>query len=157
SVAERIAQQSVTLETFRPEHGLKMLATHLAPAFAKHRLPTNIYPFTDNDVRALCSQATSPRSFLQAAHSLFESWLDGDTPTLGKARPSERVNGSQEAIDALLRSALVGYEAEQRTAYNGEIPMEQDFFGRVKNVTETLLKFADVKASFGKATCGSKV
>src|SRR6516162_5378477 len=65
SVAERMAQQTVTLETFGPQHGLKMLATHLAPAFTKHRLPTNIYPFTEADVTSLCSQATSPRSFLQ--------------------------------------------------------------------------------------------
>jgi hypothetical protein len=158
SVAERIAQQTVTLETFGPQHGLKMLATHLAPAFAKHRLPTNIYPFTDDDVKALCSQATSPRSFLQAARSLFETWLDGDTPTPEKVLPDEPVVVvSQEAIDTLLRSTLVAYEAEQRSIYDAEIPMEQDFLGRVKNISETLVRFAEEKASFGKATCGSKV
>jgi hypothetical protein len=158
SVAERIAQQTVTLETFGPQHGLKMLATHLAPAFAKHRLPTNIYPFTDADVTGLCSQATSPRSFIQAARSHFESWLDGDTPTPEAATPAEQVVVvSQEAIDTLLRSTLVTYETEQRTAFDGEIPMEQDFFGRVRNITETLLKFGEEKVPFGKATCGSKV
>jgi hypothetical protein len=158
SVAERIAQQTVTLETFGPQHGLKMLATHLAPTFAKHRLPTSIYPFTGDDVNGLCSQATSPRSFLQGAHSLFESWLDGDTLAPDKATPAEpAVVVSQEAIDTLLRSTLVSYEAEKRSAYNGEIPMEQDFFGRIKNVTETLLKYAEERVSFGKATCGNKV
>jgi hypothetical protein len=158
SVAERIAQQTVTLETFGPQHGLKMLATHLAPAFANHRLPTSIYPFTDDDVKGLCSQATSPRSFLQAARSLFETWLDGDMPTPEKAAPAEPVViVSQEAIDTLLRSALVGYEAEQRSTYDAEIPMEQDFVGRVKNISETLVKFTEEKVSFGKATCGSKV
>jgi hypothetical protein len=158
SVSERIAQQTVTLETFGPQHGLKMLATHLAPAFAKHRLPTSIYPFTETDVTALCSQATSPRTFLQAARSLFESWLDGETPTPEKPVPAEPVVVvSQEAIDTLLRSTLVTYEAEQRSAYDGEIPMEQDFLGRIKNITETLLKFGEEKASFDKATCGNKV
>lgn len=158
SVSERIAQQTVTLETFGPQHGLKMLATHLAPAFAKHRLPTSIYPFTETDVTALCSQATSPRSFLQAARSLFESWLDGETPTPEKPALVEPVVVvSQEAIDTLLRSTIVTYEAEQRSAYNGEIPMEQDFLGRIKNIAETLLKFGEERASFGKATCGNKV
>ena len=158
SVAERIAQQTVTLETFGPQHGLKMLATHLTPAFAKHRLPTNIYPFTEDDVKELCSQATSPRSFLQAARSLFQSWLDRDTPTPEKAAPIEPVIlVTQEAIDTLLRSTLVGCESEQRCAYDSEIPMEQDFLGRVKDITETLLKYGEEKASFGKATCGSKV
>ena len=64
---------------------------------------------------------------------------------------------TQEVIDTLLRSTLVAYETEQRSTYDSEIPMEQDFFGRVKNITETLLKFGEDKMSFGKATCGSKV
>lgn len=158
SVSERIAQQTVTLETFAPQHGLKLLATHLAPAFTKHRLPTSIYPFTDADVTRVCSEATSPRSFIQAARSLFESWLDGDAPAPAQAAPVEAVVViSQEAIDTLLRSTLVTYEAEQRNTYDGEIPMEQDFFGRVRNITETLLKFGEDKVSFGKATCGNKV
>ena len=157
SVSERIAQQTVTLESFGPQHGLKMLATHLAPAFAKHRLPTSIYPFTEADVTTLCAQATSPRSFLQGARSLFQSWLDGEMPTPEQTVTAEPVVVSQEAIDTLLRSTLVSYEADQRSTYNGEIPMEQDFLGRVRNITETLLKFGDERVSFGKATCGSKV
>ena len=158
SVSERIAQQTVTLETFSPDHAFNMLATHLAAAFTKHRLPSNIYPFTDADVTAICSQAISPRSFIQAARSVFESWLDGDATAPAQAAPAEQVVVvSQEAIDTLLRSTLVGYEAEQRNTYDGEIPMEQDFFGRVRNITETLLKFGDDKVAFGKATCGNKV
>ena len=77
-MTERIAQQTVTLETFGPQHGLKMLAAHMEPSFAKHRLPTSIYPFTEDDVTALCSKATSPRSFIQAARTMFEAWLDED-------------------------------------------------------------------------------
>ena len=158
SVSERIAQQRVVLETFAPQHGLKLLATHLAPAFTKHRLPTNIYPFTDADVTAVCSQATSPRSFIQAARSLFESWLDGDaTASVETALTEPVVVVSQEAIDTLLRSTVVGYEADHRNTYDGEIPMEQDFFGRVRNITETLFQFGDDKVAFGKATCGNKV
>lgn len=158
SVSERIAQQTVTLETFAPQHGLKMLATHLAPAFTKHRLPTNIYPFTEADITTICSEATSPRSFLQASRSHFETWLDGDSSDVEVVKPADSaVVITQEAIDTLLRSTLVAYETEQRSTYDSEIPMEQDFFGRVRNITETLLKFDEAKVSFGKATCGNKV
>lgn len=158
SVAQRIAQQTVTLESFAPQHGLKLLATHLAPAFAKHRLPTNIYPFTDSDVTRLCSQATSPRSFLQAARSLFESWLDGDNTASAPAAPTDEVVViTQEAIDKVLRSTLVACESEERSTYEGEIPMEQDYIGRVRNITETLLKYSEDRAYFSKATCGNKV
>jgi hypothetical protein len=158
SVSERIAQQTVTLETFAPQHGLKLLAAHLTPAFAKHRLPTSIYPFTEDDVTRLCAQATSPRNFLQAARSQFEAWLDGDVSASETPAPAEPVVVvSQEAIDTLLRSTLVAYEAEQRSSYDGDIPVEQDIFGRVRGITETVLKFSEEEASFAKATCGSKV
>jgi hypothetical protein len=157
SVSERIAQQTVTLETFGPQHGLKLLAAHLATAFAKHRLPTSIYPFTEDDVTGLCAQATSPRSFLQAARSLFEAWLDGDVSAPEPAVPAEPVVIFQEAIDTLLRSTLVANEAEHRSSYGGDIPVEQDFFGRVRGITETLLKFGEDGVSFGKATCGARV
>ncbi|GIX04297.1 MAG: hypothetical protein KatS3mg114_0166 [Planctomycetaceae bacterium] len=158
AVSERVAQQTVNLESFGPQHGLKMLATHLGPAFAKHRLPTNIYPFTETDVTNLCLQATSPRSFLQAARSLFQSWLDGESPAPEVQTSSAPVIVvTQEAIDTLLRSTLLAYESDQRRAYDSEIPMEAEFFGRVRNITETLLKYSEDKVTFGKATCGNRV
>lgn len=158
AVSERVAQQTVHLESFGPQDGLKMLATHLEPAFVKHRLPTNIYPFTDSDMTSLCLQATSPRSFLQAARSLFQSWLDGEAPAPDSLTPPAPVIVvSQEAIDTLLRSTLLAYESDQRTAYDSQIPMESEFFGRVRNVTKTLLKFGVDRVTFGKATCGTKV
>ena len=153
SVTERIAQQIVKLDTFGPQHGLKMLATHLAPTLTKHRLRTPIYPFTDADVAKLCFQATSPRSFLQASRALFQSWLDGELPPQDPAP----IVILQEDIDTLIRSTLVAYQADQRTAYDSEIPMESEFFGRVRNITETLLKFTEDKVAFSKATCGTKV
>ncbi|MGO8758702.1 MAG: hypothetical protein ACLQG3_11315, partial [Terracidiphilus sp.] len=62
SASQRISQQCVELEKFAPRHGLRMLATHLESSFTKHRLPTEIYPFTTDDVTRLCATATSPRS-----------------------------------------------------------------------------------------------
>lgn len=158
SVSERIAQQKVLLETFAPQHGLKMLATHLAQVFAKHQLPSTIYPFTEADVTRLCAAATSPRSFLQACRSLFECWLDGDTAGPGSESVGPQVVVvTREVIDKLLRSTLVSCENEKRTAYHRDIPMEQDFFGQIRNIVETLFRYSAVKATFGKATCGTKV
>lgn len=155
SVSQRIAQQVVTLETFGPQHALKMLATHLEPAFNRHRLPTSIYPFTEDDVTGLCSNATSPRTFIQSARSMFEEWLDGDSAAVPP--PDVEIVITQEAIDTLLRSTLVSYENEQRASYEAEIPIEQDAFGRVRSVTDALLKHCADKVSYEKATCGAKV
>jgi hypothetical protein len=158
AVSERIAQQVVNLETFGTHHGLKLLATHLEPSFTKHRLPTSIYPFTEGEVTDSCVRANSPRSFIQNVHLMFEEWLDGDLTgqKLQAARETAAVV-TQDDIDNLLRSTLVGYEKRQRASYDAEIPIEQDAFGRVKSVTETLLKHYAEKVTYDKATCGTKV
>ena len=154
AVSERVAQQTVNLESFGPQHGLKMLATHLAPAFTKHRLPTNIYPFTDADVTKLCFQATSPRSFLQASRSLFQAWLDGETSAPELVMPADPVIViTQEAIDTLLRSTLLdlpdGASASLPRQRNPD-GVRSSTYGRVRSITETLLYFAEDKVTFGK-------
>ncbi|MCZ2343231.1 MAG: hypothetical protein LC104_15780 [Bacteroidales bacterium] len=155
SVAERIAQQKISLESFTPEHGLKLLATHLEPFFLRHRLPTNIFPFTEEDIQAICKQATSPRKFLQAAHGLFEDWLDGTVATTQTINKPTVV--TQEAIANLIRSAMLEFENEHRVGYSPQIPIEQDSFGRVRNILETLLAFSEDPITYGRATCGGKV
>lgn len=148
---ERIAQQTIRLETFGPQHGLKMLATHLEPSFVKHRLPTAIFPFTSEDVQALCQKATSPRSFIQSARDRFQAWLDEsiiDGPT---GEPDPPIV-TQEEIDSLLRSTLIDFENSQRLSYGTEMVLEQDFFGRVKDITATLLSGTMKSDEFSKAT-----
>jgi hypothetical protein len=157
SVTERAAQQTVNLETFGPQHGLKMLAAHMEPSFAKHRLPTSIYPFTEDDVTALCSKATSPRSFIQNARTMFEAWLDDDDAVPDPVKPKDPVVVTQKAVDSLIRSTMDEFEKEHSESYESEIPVEQDFFGRVKNIVEALLKHSGEKVAYGKATCGQKV
>ena len=156
SVSERIAQQVITLETFSSQHGLKLLATHLEPFFVRHQLPSNIFPFTEEDVQTICDRATSPRKFLQAAHGLFEDWLDGK---IVAARPtaSPPVVVTQEAIDSLIRSSMIEFENDQRTGYLAQIPVEQDFFGRMRNILETVLSFSDERINYSRATCANKV
>jgi hypothetical protein len=78
AISDRVAQQRISLDTFGPQHGLMMLATHLEASFRAHALPSNIFPFTEGDVTPLCSQAKSPRLFLQGARSMFQKWLNGD-------------------------------------------------------------------------------
>jgi hypothetical protein len=157
SVTERTAQQTVTLETFGPQHGLKMLAAHMEPSFAKHRLPTSIYPFTEGDVTALCSKATSPRSFIQGARTMFESWLDEEVPMAAPSKTVAPVVVSRESVDSLIRSTMAEFERDHLGSYDSEIPIEQDLFGRVKDVIETLLKHSGEKVAYGKASCGQKV
>lgn len=156
SVMERINQQTVTLETFAPRHGFSMLATHMEASFYEHRLPSSIYPFTKEDVETLCSRATSPRSFIQNARSMFESWLDNQdaVPAL-----DEPIVVTQDAVDATIRDALAQFEDEQRKVYGTEIPIEQDFFGRIRNLVSTVLSFNNdgEQVEYDKATCGQYV
>ena len=155
SAAERIAQQMVELEKFKPEHGLLMLKTHLEPSFTRFRLPTAIFPFEEEDVSAICSDAASPRSFIQKARSRFEAWLDdvSDRPVVESG--SHIV--TQKAIDACIRGTLEKFDKEQRSAYGADIPVEQDFFGRIRNLLRTVLDLSEEEVEFGRAEYGARV
>lgn len=148
SVSERIAQQVVTLDNFAPENGLRLLATHLEPSFVKHRLPTNIFPFTIEDVQRLCSKATSPRSFIQAARHEFQSWLD-DSAEPGSITKTV----SQAEIDEVIKTALDHFEESSRKSFASEMVLEQDFFGRIRTLIEALLLLPGNAIELSKATC----
>ena len=103
-------------------------------------------------------EAASPRNFLQNARTVFEDWLDGPGAGAGgQAAPPAPAVVTAEAIDALIRSTLVEFESGQRAAYAAEIPVEQDFFGRVRNLLESVLAFSEARLSYGRAACGNKV
>jgi len=153
SVSERIAQQVVTLDTFGPQHGLKLLATHLEPSFIKHRLPTNIFPFAAEDVQQLCRKATSPRSFIQAARHEFQSWLDGSLVSPASNPTTTTKTVSQAEIDEVIKTALARFEKSLRKSFASEMVLEQDFFGRIRTLTETLLFSSGNGIELGKATC----
>lgn len=158
SVVERIAQQTVNLESFAPQHGLQMLATHWKASWEKHRLPTSIYPFTDADVASLCQKATSPRSFLQGARAAFESWLDGDsTANLARMNDGAPQVVTQQDIDRTLREAFSNTEIRQRCSYEAEMQTEQDLVGRICNLTETMLGPFGDSVELSKATHGHYV
>jgi hypothetical protein len=154
SVSERMAQQVVTLETFGPQHGLKLLATHLESSFIKHRLPTNIYPFATQDVQLLCRKATSPRSFIQAARHEFQSWLDGSLDSTVGVPGDATEPVSQAEIDDVIKRALARFEEALRKSFGSEMVLEQDFFGRIRSLTETLLFASGSGAELAKATSG---
>ena len=153
SVQERFAQQKVELDRFSAEHGVTLLASRLDSSFTKHGLPSNVYPFTEDDIQSLCSRSTSPREFLQSANELFQKWLDGDAAaSTGPAA----VVVTQDSIDALIRSTQVGYESEYR-AGPPYVPNEQDLYGRIRNVLESVLTLSDERVTFALATAGGKV
>ena len=153
SVQERFAQQKVELDRFSAEHGVTLLASRLDSSFTKHGLPSNVYPFTEDDIQSLCSRSTSPREFLQSANELFQKWLDGDAAaSTGPAA----VVVTQDSIDALIRSTQVGYESEYR-AGPPYVPNEQDLYGRIRNVLEIVLTLSDERVTFALATAGGKI
>ena len=124
SVSERIAQQIVNLDTFGPQHGLKLLATHLEPSFVKHRLPTNIYPFATEDLQQLCRKAISPRSFIQGARHEFQSWLDNSPNSPEGAYDNTTKTITQVDIDAVIRNALARFEEALRKSFASEMVLE---------------------------------
>ena len=117
-----------------------MLATHMQSAFTKHRLPTNIYPFTEADVQSICFSATSPRSFIQNVRAAFQVWLDGEALALaGLVSPQSTEIVLQEAIDSLIETTLKTYENEQRLSHENDIPSGTGLLRANQSVTESLL------------------
>ena len=58
--------------------------------------------------------------------------------------PSEETSVvSTESIDSLLATTLKNYEAEHLRSYDSQIPLEQDFFGRVKNIVEGVFEASE--------------
>lgn len=159
SVTERIAPQKLELEKFGPRHGAAMLKTHLEASSIQHLLPTSFYPFTEEDVEKLCAQASSPRNFIQNARAMFESWLDNNYETLvdqeDTVGPTNVV--TQVSIDNAIGSALEKFKREQSRAYENAIPIEQDAFGRIKNLTQAILNHSDQRVEYSHATYGNYV
>lgn len=157
SVSERIAQQTVTLESFEPQHGFKMLATHLEPSFTTHRLPTNIFPFTGDDIDRLCNRSSSPRTFIQAVRNEFQSWLDGESPSKNGNVDDQSKEVTQEEIDRTIRATFEGFEDSLRKSFQTEMILEQDFFGRIRSLVETVLRVNGAEIELDRATCGHYV
>lgn len=153
---QRIAQRTLELEKFGQQHATALLETHLREHFTRYRLPTSIFPFTEDDIGHLCFEATSPRVFLQKARTWFETWLDEDDVSKNNFETT-RVTVTQDSIDTAIQSALNHFESEQRKQYGSEIPNEQDFFGRIKNIFKDFLKESDTNVSYDKASCGKYV
>lgn len=154
---QRISQRTVELEKFGQQHATALLETHLRGHFTKYRLPSSIFPFSEDDIGHLCFEATSPRVFIQKARAWFEDWLDEANLDSACTPPNQGTVISQSAIDATIQTALERFEKEQRHQYGREIPNEQDFFGRLKNILKDLLKSSGQWSEFDRATCGNYV
>jgi hypothetical protein len=157
SVSERIAQQVVTLDAFEPKDGLKLLETQLATLFVKHRLPTSIYPFEDADIEILCQKATSPRSFIQSARHEFLSWLDGNESVADGGSDTAGTTVTQSEVDEVIRVAFDRFQESLRKSFATEMLLEQDFFGRIRSLMETLFAAAGADIEMLRANCGHLV
>ncbi|GAB6164466.1 hypothetical protein JCM19992_04660 [Thermostilla marina] len=156
SVLERLSQRRVELEPFQPHHGLALLRAQLRSHFVRYRLPTEIYPFEEEDVHALCAGGPSPRMFIQRAQQWFDDWLDleeEETPAI----LTESESPGRDAIDSVIRSALEKFRAEELKRYDKEVPVEQDFFGRVRSIFQSILREIGCDARFEKAAHGRYV
>ena len=111
----------MTLETFGPQHGLKMLATHMEPTFAKHRLPTNIYPFTEEDVAASVQQGHLPPHVHPGGPHAFEAWLDED-PLARSPKTEVPQVVTREAVDGLIRTTIEQFERGHLDTYDSGDP-----------------------------------
>jgi len=151
STTERVSQQTVTLETFASHHATPMLAAILEPSFRRHRLPSSIFPFTELDVQALCADATSPRVFIQRLREAFNTWLDGDVHVVPAGPAGRDVMVSQTSVDEVIRRTIESCKDSQRTSYGREIPIEQDLFGRVRNLTQVLLQGSEGRVAYDRA------
>lgn len=155
SATDRFAQSIVELDPFAPELAVGLLASRINDSFARHSLPTTIYPFTEADVATLCQNVTSPRGFLQAAQRLFDKWLDGVPTTPQIAVP---VVVTREQIDELFRNQLFELRADfGHGSADSRIPGELAFFGQIRDTFESVLAAADEPVTFGKLSAGGKV
>ncbi len=155
SAAQRIAQEKAELEPLGPQHATHLLEKLLESSFIAHKLPTSIYPFEASDVGKLISGRVSPRVFIQNARRMFGGWLDQETGSTVVAADAESV--TQDDIAEAIRSALTRFEGEQRRSYGTEIPIEEDFFGRLKSLTQTVLDRSGERPTYDRAACGKFV
>ena len=91
------------------------------------------------DVQLLCRKATSPRSFIQAARHEFQSWLDGSSSSSKGVPIPEPMTVTQVEIDEVIKTALLRFEESLRKSFDSEMVLEQEFFGRIRSILETLL------------------
>ena len=152
SAKERINGRNAPLDEFTATHAVALLAGRLRPSFARHRLPTNIYPFTEDDIAAICDESTSPRTFLNIAGELFESWAEGEVSTGTLTTVVTR-----DAIDKMLHSKLVEYRTNFKDGPAERcIPNEQAFIGQLQDVFELVLANSDETATFHEIEVGKK-
>jgi len=138
STTQRIAQSEVLLEPLTVQHARHILASQLRDSFVKHRLPTNIYPFEENDIGDLCHEKTTVRKLIQDGKRLFEAWLDEQDIDGVKRELFDTVVTHDGCMD-LLRQKTNEFFNESMHSYGTGIPQEEDLFGRLREVLRNVL------------------
>ena len=154
SALDRIAQVKVELnEPFSAQCALHLLRGRMAAVVKTHGLPTDIYPFEEADVMAICQFAPSPRKFLNAANDSLMRWIDG---LVQVSKPVAPVF-SREAIEKLLNSELIRRRADFMSGVTPRIPGEDDFIGQVTNIFEAAFANSAQTPTFAEAKARNRV
>lgn len=154
SILERNAQMRVDLEPFSCEYGMKFLEMYMKPLYQEFRLPSPIYPFTPEDVESICVNAASPRQFLQRVNEKLQEWFWPDSETI--TDPADGLL-DREAINLFISKRLAGFNDNQMKDWSQNIPIENDYFGRIRTVLETLIEHCPSIRHRPKATCEKRV
>jgi len=157
SVVERIAQSKIELETFSSQHGRKFLETYMGPLYRQFRLPSPIYPFANDDVDRICAEVKSPRQFLQKVNNELSDWIFTNSAHSTELLSKTSQTPSREEIDKFISQRLNDFKEKERDFLTRSVPIEDDYFGRLKTVFETIVVHSSNVEFSKKATCGNRV
>lgn len=79
--------------------------------------------------------------------------MDGSPESENGSLDVEPDTVSQVDIDEVIKTSLARFEEGLRKSYASDVVLEQDFFGRIRSLTETLLLASGNGTELAKATC----
>ena len=157
SAKQRIAQSIIALESFLPPHGRKFLETYMAPWHHQFSLPSPIFPFTGEDIEQICKEPVSPRLFLQRARDALTAWIISTHDDSSEPEPIFTKLPDRDEIDTFIGERLSDFADKERIFLQRNVPVEDDYFGRLKTVFETIIEYNNSVNLSHKAICGKKV
>jgi len=157
SVVQRIAQHKIELESFSPLYGRKFLEIYMEPWHRRFSLPSPIYPFTGESIDQICKEAVSPRQFLQRVNATLNDWIFSSSYNLDEQESISVKIPDCDDIDAFIGQRLNDFMEKERDFFTRNIPIEDDYFGRLKTVFETIVDYSTNVNLFPRAICGKRV
>ncbi|MGM0490657.1 MAG: hypothetical protein ACQESR_28350 [Planctomycetota bacterium] len=137
SATQRLSEHVVRLEPLNTRNARALLEKHLEANARSLLLPSCIYPFTEEDIRAMSADSPTPRKFLDRVRSAFDDWLEGthDVPTISPGQKYTKVSRM-----VLLQQLFESERAEYTASRALWLQTDEDLFGRVCHVIRTLFR-----------------